>query len=84
MELIKSHNIYKFIHELVYIIPHDFTRKAVLTHTTPAKKPIDKHLDFIESQLLLNEILKRLDKGLSYSLLLLGLTSGMRFAEMVG
>lgn len=66
------------------IIHHDFTRKAVLTWTTPSKRPIDKHLNFKESKLLLQELLKKLDKGLSYSLLLLGLTSGMRFAEIVG
>ncbi len=66
------------------IIHNDFTRKAVLTWTTPAKKPIEKHLNYNESELLLKEILKRLNIGISYSLLLLGLTSGMRFAEMVG
>ncbi|MBM7605940.1 integrase [Metabacillus crassostreae] len=66
------------------ILQHDFTRKAVLTWTTPEKKPIEKHLDFRESELLLKEIIKRLNRGLSYSLLFLGLTSGMRFAEMVG
>jgi integrase len=66
------------------IIYHDFTRKAVITWSTPAKKPIDKHLNYYESQILIKEIWKRLDQGLSYSLLLLGLTSGMRFAEMVG
>lgn len=66
------------------IIHHDFTRKAVLFWTTPAKKAIEKHLNFKESELLLKQIRKRLNKGSSYSLLLLGLTSGMRFAEMVG
>ncbi|WP_164669986.1 tyrosine-type recombinase/integrase [Virgibacillus doumboii] len=66
------------------IIHHDFTRKAVLTWTTSGKKPSDKHLNFKESERLLNEIWDNLDKGLTYSLLLLGLTSGMRFAEMVG
>jgi integrase len=66
------------------IIHHDFTRKAVLTWTTPAKKNNEKHLDFKESQFLLKVISKRLDNGLIYSLLLLGLTSGMRFAEIVG
>ncbi len=66
------------------IIHHDFTRKAVLTWTTPSKKSVDKHLNFKESELLLKEIWKKLDTGLSYSLLLLALTSGMRFAEIVG
>ncbi|OIK10236.1 tyrosine-type recombinase/integrase [Bacillus sp. MUM 13] len=68
------------------IIHHDFTRKAVITWTTPNKKPTEKHLNFIESKILFKRILGELNrnKGLNYSLLLLGLTSGMRFAEMVG
>lgn len=66
------------------IIPFDFTRKAVLTWTTQAKKSIEKHLNFKESELLLIEISKRLEDGLIYSLLLLGLTSGMRYAELIG
>lgn len=66
------------------IIHRDFTRKAVITWTVPAKKSEEKHLSYKDSQLLLNEIWKKLDKGLGYSLLLLGLTSGMRFGEMVG
>ncbi|MDE5415503.1 site-specific integrase [Alkalihalobacterium chitinilyticum] len=66
------------------IIHHDFTRKAKLTWTTPSKRSIEKHLNYQESELLLREIRNRLDKGLGYSLLLLALTSGMRFAELVG
>ncbi|ALC80419.1 site-specific integrase [Bacillus gobiensis] len=66
------------------IVPVDFTRKAELTWTTPAKKTSEKHLNFMDSQLLLRELHKRLDKGLGYYLLLLALTSGMRFAELVG
>lgn len=66
------------------IIQHDFTRKSALSWKTYPKKPYEKHLNFNESQLLLKEISKRLNNNLIYSLLLLGLTSGMRFAEMVG
>lgn len=66
------------------IIPHDFTRKAVLTWTTPSKKPNEKHLNYVDSQLLLNELLNRLDLGLGYYLLLLAITSGLRFGELVG
>lgn len=61
----------------------DFTRDAVITGTKP-KKPEEKHLNYFESRLLLKELYKRLDQGLIYYLLLLGLTSGMRFGEMVG
>ncbi|MCM3412657.1 tyrosine-type recombinase/integrase [Metabacillus litoralis] len=66
------------------IIQNDFTRKAVLTWSTPAKKPNEKYLDYYESNTLLKEIWKVIHNSLTYSLLLLGITSGMRFAEMVG
>jgi integrase len=66
------------------ILQVDFTRKVVLTGSVPSKKPSEKHLDYEESEKLLNEIHKRLDRGLGYYLLLLGLTSGLRFAELVG
>lgn len=66
------------------IIPFDFTRKAVLNWTTPAKKPAEKHLDYKDAQKLINELYERLDRGLGYYLLLLGITSGLRFGELVG
>lgn len=66
------------------IIHRDFTRNAKITFTTPAKKSDEKHLHYKESELLLKEIWNRLGQGLGYSLLLLGLTSGMRFGELVG
>lgn len=66
------------------IIRIEFTRKAVLTGSIPAKKDSEKHLNFAESELLLKELYKRLDRGLGYHLLLLGLTSGLRFGELVG
>lgn len=65
------------------VIQVDFTRNVVITGK-PSKKPKDKHLNFIESKRLLKEIYARLDRSLGYYLLLLGLTSGMRFGEMVG
>src|SRR5690606_29647754 len=66
------------------IIHRDFTRNAVITYTVPAKKSEEKHLNYKESEILLKEIWENINKGLGYSLLLLGLTSGMRFGEMVG
>lgn len=66
------------------IIKVDFTRNVVITGNIPAKKAEEKHLDYQESQVLLKELYNRLDRGLGYYLLLLGLTTGMRFAEMVG
>lgn len=66
------------------IIQHDFTRKAVLTWTNPAKKPEEKHLNYLETKRLRKAIYKLLDQGLGYYLILLGLTSGARFGELVG
>jgi integrase len=66
------------------IIQFDFTRKTKPTFKVPAKKSTEKHLDYHESDQLLKAILNRVDKGLGYSLLLLILTSGVRFAEAVG
>lgn len=66
------------------IIPFDFTRKTVLKFTVAAKSTDEKHLNVKESELLLKELHKRTSKGLGYYLLLLGLTTGLRFEELVG
>ncbi|MFS0647459.1 Arm DNA-binding domain-containing protein [Siminovitchia sp. 179-K 8D1 HS] len=66
------------------IIRVDFTRGATITGHVEAKRPEEKHLNYEESKVLLNELYNRLDRALAYYLLLLGLTSGMRYAEMVG
>nr|WP_310795820.1 site-specific integrase [Heyndrickxia oleronia] len=55
-----------------------------MRYTVLAKKANEKHLDVKECELLLKEIHQRLHKGLGYYLLLLGLTTGMRFEELVG
>ena len=66
------------------IIPYNFTKHTKLYYTNPAKKSKDKYLNVNESNLLFNEILKNLDKGLGYYILLLALTSGLRYEELVG
>jgi integrase len=66
------------------IIRVDFTRDVVVTGSVEAKRPEEKHLNYFESKRVMNEIYNRLDRSLVYYLLLLGLTSGMRFAEMIG
>ncbi|WP_254842806.1 site-specific integrase [Bacillus sp. MRMR6] len=66
------------------IIQHDFTRKAVLTWSNPAKKPEEKHLNYFETKRLLGVIYSLLDEVLAYYLILLGLTSGARFGELMG
>lgn len=66
------------------IIPRDFTRKGKLKFTVLPKESSEKHLNYHDSILLLNELKKRLKKDLGYYLLLLGLTTGLRFEELVG
>ncbi|MFG3613322.1 tyrosine-type recombinase/integrase [Rummeliibacillus stabekisii] len=66
------------------LIQIDFTRKTNPTWTVKAKKTDEKHLDYYESKRLLKSIRRKVDEGLGYSLLLLSLTSGMRFGELVG
>ncbi|GIO25181.1 integrase [Oceanobacillus sp. J11TS1] len=66
------------------IIQFDFTRKTKPTFKIPAKKSTEKHLDYHESDQLLKTIRSRTDRGLGYSLLLLILTSGVRFQEAIG
>lgn len=60
----------------------DFTRGAVLSGSHAAKRPEEKHLSYFDSK----RLLKALDKPVYASdyMIILGLTSGMRFAEMVG
>ncbi|MEI3614727.1 site-specific integrase [Pseudogracilibacillus sp. SO30301A] len=65
------------------VVTRDFTRKVKLSGLEP-KKDSEKHLEFDESIELLNYVQKKIDEGLSYLVILLGLTSGMRFGEMVG
>ncbi|GGH83670.1 integrase [Pullulanibacillus pueri] len=66
------------------IIRVDFTRGAVLTGNKESKRPEEKHLHYDESQKLLKELYNRLDRSPTYYLLLLALTTGCRFAELVG
>lgn len=69
------------IDEGVFVI--DFTRGAVLVGNK-GKPNIDKYLDYKDSEKLLKAILERLDRTPTYYLLLLALTTGMRFGEIVG
>lgn len=62
----------------------DFTRKTQPTWSVEAKRSIEKHLNYYESKRLLQSLWSKINDGLGYSLILLGLTSGMRFGELVG
>ncbi|MFS1513963.1 phage integrase central domain-containing protein [Chengkuizengella sp. SCS-71B] len=65
------------------VISKDFTRGVVLSGGVQAKKAEDKHLSYFDSKRLLRELKNNLATTTHY-LLLLGLTSGLRFAELVG
>lgn len=66
------------------IIRVDFTRGVTLTGNKP-KKTEDKHLNYFESKRLQKYLIKSLDPSniMNYGILLL-LTSGIRFGELVG
>lgn len=66
------------------ILQVDFTRKVVLSGR-PGKKAADKYLDYDESQKLLHELQSRIktEGNLLHYLILLALTSGLRFAELI-
>ncbi|GAA4827739.1 tyrosine-type recombinase/integrase [Paenibacillus vulneris] len=64
------------------IIQVDFTRGAVLSGSKAAKRPEEKHLNYFDSKRLLRALDQPTER--SHYLILLGLTSGMRYAEMVG
>lgn len=65
------------------IIKMDFTRNIKLSGLD-GKSSAEKHLSYSDSEMLLKALHSRLDDGTTYYLLLLALTSGMRFAELVG
>ncbi|WP_193065497.1 tyrosine-type recombinase/integrase [Oceanobacillus oncorhynchi] len=67
-----------------HIIPLDFTRRATITWTVPAKKNEEKHLHYKETIKLQDELWNRLHLGLGYYMVLLGLYSGMRYSELTG
>lgn len=63
----------------------DFTRKVELNATKTAKKPSEKHLNYMDSLRLYRELFNKLETNTTtYHLILLGLVSGARFGELVG
>lgn len=65
------------------IIRVDFTRNINITGEE-GKRSDEKHLGYTDSKILLNEIYKNLHVSPTYYILLLALTTGMRFGEIVG
>jgi len=66
------------------VIHRDFTRKVNIHYTVEAKKKHEKHLNFGDSKKLMNEVVKRLDDGMSYYAIMLALASGLRYSELIG
>lgn len=66
------------------IIRVDFTRKINIIGTNNSKRPEEKHINYNESELLLNEVYSKLEFTMSYYMIYLALTTGMRYAELVG
>lgn len=66
------------------IVSRDFTRNIELSGRPP-RKASEKHLSYNESEKLLTKLYKRIEKEqrLVHYIILLALTSGMRFAEIV-
>ena len=65
------------------VIRIDFTRNANVIGKA-AKSKHEKYLNFEESDKLYNELMNRLNLGLSYYAVLLLLVSGIRYEELVG
>lgn len=65
------------------IIHVDFTRSVSMSGGKVSKSSVEKHLSFVDSERLINKITERLSSTSSF-LILLALSSGLRFAELVG
>src|SRR5699024_6196121 len=64
----------------------DFTDGVSLNYVNEGKTKREKHINYKDSQILLYALKDKIKTSgsLAYYVILLGLTSGMRFAEMVG
>jgi len=68
-------------------ISRDFTKNIELNYVNPARSNEEKYLNYEDSIILLNKIkdkIKRNEARLTHYLILLGLTTGLRFGELVG
>lgn len=61
----------------------DFTRKAQISGSVPAKKESEKYINYDESKVLYDYLIEHTEHTSEY-LILLGLVSGLRFGELVG
>lgn len=66
------------------ILHQDFTKNVKVSGSVEAKKPEEKYLNYEDSISLLEECYKQKEKSLAYYVIILALTTGMRFSEIVG
>lgn len=62
----------------------DFTRKAVIKGSVPAKKESEKYINYEDSKKLYYYLLNNLNNNSARYLILFGLVTGLRFGELVG
>jgi len=65
------------------LIKNDFTRNVTVTGSL-GKKSSEKFLDYTSSQLLLQDLHKNIDYGIENVMLILALSTGLRYGELVG
>lgn len=66
------------------LINSNFTYDTELFYAIPQKKEEDKFINFKDAKKLLNYLTNNLEKSTANYLILLALTSGLRFGELVG
>lgn len=65
------------------LIKNDFTRNVTVTGSS-GKKSSEKFLDYTSSQLLLQDLHKNIDQGIENIMLILALSTGLRYGELIG
>lgn len=65
------------------LIKNDFTRNVTVTGSS-GKKSSEKFLDYMSSQSLLQDLHKNVDQGIENTMLILALSTGIRFGELIG
>ncbi|MDN4607180.1 tyrosine-type recombinase/integrase [Sporosarcina highlanderae] len=65
------------------LIKNDFTRNVTISGTS-GKKSSNKYLDYTSSQLLLQDLHKNIERGIENIMLILALSTGLRYGELIG
>ncbi|KOS67753.1 hypothetical protein AEA09_03715 [Lysinibacillus contaminans] len=65
------------------LLRNDFTRNVTVTGSS-GKKSSEKFLDYTSSQLLLQDLHNNIDQGIENIMLILALSTGLRYGELIG